>query len=271
MGRGSESPGSPFSHAASSHAAGVTQEQRAASRSAPQQAMPVPRQAAAVTRSISAAGSQADRQQARPGGRASSWHAAVEPMLSASKQADTLASAGQTSKGEWVLEGGGLRVPSSLAGRLAGDRLAGDAVAAQEGAAMQQEQLCTEDAGSCQEAACIDSMLEEALQDALSELERPSPPARQLPRSWPTAAEQLPRSPLHGLDEQQFVAELWAHACAAAQEAAQAPEGTPSALDELAAQCMSLFEASQQQGRQGGGSLAELVALGDEQLVCQQG
>jgi hypothetical protein len=125
-----------------------------------------------------------------------------------------------------------------------------------------------EDAGSCQEAACIDNVLEEALQDALSELECASPPA-QPPRSCPAAGEQLPRpGPLHGLDEQQFAAELWAHACAAAQEAAQAPEGTPSALDELAAQCMSLFEASQQQGQQQEGSLAELVAMGDEHMIC---
>ena len=110
------------------------------------------------------------------------------------------------------------------------------------------------------EAAEIDAVLEEAVLEALSELEAlSSPPAqpalgghRQLPCSCPV------------VDEQQFAAELWAHACAAAQEAVENP-AAPNALDELAAQCMSLFEQSQAQQ---GISLAELVALGDEHLVC---
>ena len=134
-----------------------------------------------------------------------------------------------------------------------------DSCAASRLAAL-EEAMASSSAGSFPEATEIDAVLEEAVLEALSELEsRSSPPAQQRPGSH----RQLLRScPV--VDEQQFAAELWAHACAAAQEAVENP-AAPSAVDELAAQCMSLFEQAHAQQE---GSLAQLVALGDEQLVC---
>ena len=82
------------------------------------------------------------------------------------------------------------------------------------------------------------------------------PPERQLPdQARCTAKEQQ--------QQQQFAAELWLQACEAAREeacsggASSGPEETPSRLDALAAQCLALFERSQQ--RRDGASWEEPV------------
>ena len=56
-------------------------------------------------------------------------------------------------------------------------------------------------------------------------------------------------------EEQAFAAELWAHACAAAEEATGTPLPEEPSLDELAAHCLSLFEPPWEQGS--GGASAE--------------
>ena len=72
------------------------------------------------------------------------------------------------------------------------------------------------------------------------------PPVSQQPDTAPCTTEQQ--------REQHFAAELWQQACEAAHEeacgggACSGREGTPSRLDALAAQCLSLFERSQQPG-----------------------